>query len=163
MERLRYLLLKLLIIILILSVVLFLIYKNSHTANIDNSGANSLMQNERAPAGDFTLAYSPPMPAIDNDDPSVESVNIRILPIDGFKDTVNLKVIDIGYDGNSVTGQNLLDAKLSLNSIDYTNFGRGTILSITPANYLAEGRYVISIIASTQNGKKDFFIPVIVG
>lgn len=113
-------------------------------------------------AGFFTVSQSPSRITIEQGDTKSIEVKIKVLPFEGFTDTVTFAVDDILKDGKSIKGEDLVKAAFSPAKLESKNFEKGTMLTVTPTTETTQGNYVLNYRVQSESVKKNFRIMMVV-
>ena len=134
------------------------IYWFGKTAS-DNQLSNTGPNQEYMPSGiSFQLSYSPSSAAVKAG--STAEVTITVKPAGDFSEALTFRVEDVLKGATSVKNQNILSGKFAPVSLAPADFSKGTALSLSAAEGVVKGLYVISFSVEARGDKKSYAFPV---
>ena len=111
-------------------------------------------------AGFFTVSYSPSTITLKKGDVKPMSATIKVIPLEGFSESVLFAIDGIWKDGELLADSKMLKASFKPKTLEGKDFEKGTVLTVRSSATIAQGMYFISYRAQSSKVKKDFIAPV---
>ena len=143
---------KIAVFLLVIFLILFGIYRFVLSLEITAQVAKK----------DFTVSYSPSTVFMQEGKADNAEVNIALIPLEGFNESVIFAVGDVLQNEESIKGKNILYAEFLTEKLEGNNFSDGVLLKVTSTDKIAKGSYAITYTAKSPSVEKIFIVPVVV-